>query len=48
MDETHCGICGECIQPHQEIAEMYRLDDDSGDSVICHAQCGLWEGMELA
>lgn len=47
-----CEICGEAIKSHEEAAEMARPDDgDIGEhfpSVICHAQCGLNKGMEVA
>lgn len=45
--ETHCEICGERFRPNDEQAEMYDPDSDAG-SVICHAQCGLWKGFEVA
>jgi hypothetical protein len=49
---NRCEICGEAIKNHEEAAEMARPDDgDIGEhfpSVICHAQCGLNKGLEVA
>lgn len=47
-----CEICGEQIGESEEAAEMY--DPAWGDwqpdkpNVICHAQCGLNLGFEVA
>ena len=45
--ETHCEICGERFRPNDERAEMYNPESDE-QSVICHADCGLWRGYEVA
>lgn len=45
--EERCEICGEKFQPRDQVAEMYDLDTDEG-SVICHAECGLGRGYEVA
>lgn len=47
MNETVCQICGEAFKPADERAEMYDPSLDEA-SVICHAQCGLWRGYEVA
>lgn len=46
-EPTRCEICGELFKAHDEIAEMYDPNDNS-DSMIVHAQCGLWRGFEVA
>jgi len=45
-----CDICGETTLPIDEEAEMYDPQWKSGEvgNVICHAQCGLDKGMEVA
>lgn len=54
-----CGICGERFGPNDERAEMYdpeqmiqiemgNVSDDEAESVLCHAQCGLSRGYEVA
>lgn len=42
-----CDICGEAIRPNGEMAEMYD-PIAGGHSVICHADCGLALGFEVA
>jgi len=57
VDESRCGLCGEVFKDEDdpdrgtgsdERAEMYDPDDEDADSVICHAQCGLSAGYEVA
>jgi hypothetical protein len=58
VKETRCEICGEWIKPHEEQAEMYDpiavdlsgpfIDYIEGMVFICHAQCGLNKGLEVA
>lgn len=48
-----CELCGEPIKPNGEMAEMYDptvpYDPAVGeDATICHAECGLARGMEIA
>ena len=43
-----CDICGEPIRPNEEKAEMYDPDDDAAASLICHAQFGINNGLEVA
>jgi len=45
--ETRCELCGERIRIDQDIAEMCH-PDLSGDSVICHAECGLQRDYVVA
>jgi prepilin signal peptidase PulO-like enzyme (type II secretory pathway) len=45
--QEHCDICGEILKPTDEVAEMYSTGVVGG-SVICHAQCGLSAGYEVA
>lgn len=52
---TRCEICEERFKPdpRQEIAEMYSPDERAdgtfaAESVICHADCGLSRGYEVA
>jgi hypothetical protein len=46
--QKDCDVCGEELKPNDEVAEMYDPEDDDGDPVICHAQCGLDKGLEIA
>lgn len=43
-----CDICGESIAFSDEHAEMYDPKNPSSDSVVCHADCGLGRGLEIA
>jgi hypothetical protein len=51
-DLSRCEICGEKFRPNDERAEMYLPASDGtvgdGESVICHADCGLSRGFEVA
>jgi len=42
-----CEICGEGFKPSDERAEMYDAMEHT-KSVVCHAQCGLSAGLEIA
>lgn len=42
-----CGICEEMFRRRDERAEMYDTTKPE-ESVICHAQCGIDKGMEIA
>lgn len=47
-DAPKCLLCGERLQPHQEVAEVVERDGTSG---VAHAQCYLdkqAEGVVLA
>ena len=46
--EIMCDLCGDGITEDDESAEMYDTTNPDGPSVICHAQCGLNQGMEIA
>lgn len=51
LDRSPCGICGEPIRwsdPRCEAAEMYDPADPEKDSVVCHAECGIAAGLEVA
>jgi ribosome-binding protein aMBF1 (putative translation factor) len=57
MTARRCEICGEPIRTDRhgyeiDAAEMYSPAGDStigvGRSVICHAECGLARGFEVA
>jgi hypothetical protein len=44
-----CDICGEPLDPdNDEQAEMFNPNNPDAATVICHAQCGLNQGMEIA
>jgi hypothetical protein len=45
---TQCGICGELMR-EGDIAEMYdpKLPSTSR-SILCHPDCGLNDGLEIA
>lgn len=46
-DDKRCCICGEPFgASHQELAEMY--DPKSKEGGLCHAECGLQKGWEVA
>ncbi len=49
---SRCELCGEQFRPADERAEMYRPAADGtigdGEAVICHAECGLQRGFEVA
>lgn len=51
---TNCDLCGERFKLTDEVAEMYDPDQAGGDpeitsdSHVCHAQCGLDKGLEIA
>jgi len=42
-----CDLCHEPISDEDEMAEMFTPNQDA-PSVICHAACGLQQGMEVA
>ena len=45
----HCEICGCRFTDDDQVAEMYDpAGDPDDDSLICHAQCGLFRNYELA
>jgi len=49
LDGQHCEICGERIRSDEAMAEMYDPKAPATvDSVICHAECGLGKGYEVA
>lgn len=43
-----CEICGEEIQRYLPMAEMYDPKQPELDSKICHAECGLNAGLDIA
>ena len=45
--DDRCELCGERFYATDERAEMYDPTKDE-QSVLCHAQCGLSRGMEVA
>lgn len=46
-ETTKCDLCDEPLSG--ETAEMYDpLAGNDQDSVVCHAQCGLSAGLEVA
>lgn len=50
-DEQRCEICGEGVLSYNPMAEMFDPDPQAPpwqESVICHAECGLAKGFELA
>jgi hypothetical protein len=46
-NQPKCEICGERIGPDQ-MAEMYDPHNPEAESVVCHADCGLWKNLEVA
>lgn len=49
--KRRCDLCGEPINwenPNCEAAEMWDPTKPDENSVICHADCGLNAGLELA
>jgi hypothetical protein len=54
-DETACDLCGEPCRPNSplpsenEVGEFFDPDEPMGSKhYICHADCGLSYGLELA
>lgn len=46
---THCEACSEPLDVDDgNVAEMYDPKDEESGSVICHAECGLANGWEVA
>jgi hypothetical protein len=50
--QPDCDICGEPLGgPNAEVAEMFDpecTDMNVSNHVICHAQCGIDRGLEVA
>lgn len=46
LEPECCELCGEPITGNK--AEMYDPSDQSKESVICHPECGLSEGYDIA
>lgn len=50
-DHLRCGICGEALRwesPYEEAAEMYDPTKPDEPSVVCHGQCGIDRGLQVA
>lgn len=45
---TVCEICDERFVLGDEQAEMFDPNQPAADNVICHVECGLHRGMEIA
>lgn len=48
MATMRCELCGEIIRPTDEAAEMFDPAQPDDESVVCHADCGLSRGYEVA
>lgn len=40
-----CEVCGEPLEVTDDVGEFV---DDEGNHGICHAECGLQQGWDLA
>jgi len=45
FEKDECGVCGEGLAG--DVAEMYDPATESG-SVVCHAECGVMAGLQIA
>jgi hypothetical protein len=46
--DNRCDICGELFDDNSQKAEMFDPEEPTDESVICHAECGLQKGFEVA
>lgn len=43
-----CELCGERMRASDDKAEMWNPREPEQPSVVCHAECGIARGMEVA
>lgn len=49
MSAARCELCGERFGPSDDRAEMAILDEGNDTpAVICHPECGLARGYDIA